>query len=82
MSEREKALQLIKQLAGFPSAPALRGKYKKLASGFSGRVLYIARVSVRIRAIFRHDADKITILEIVHHDRLKVFHMALRGIEP
>lgn len=55
-------------------------KFHKLATGFSGKNLYIYKGSPKIRLILSFEEDACTVEDIVDHDRLSRL-MAQRGRE-
>ena len=55
-------------------------KFRKLATGFSGKKLYIYKGSPKIRLILSIEEDVCTVEDIVDHDRLSRL-IAQRGQE-
>jgi mRNA-degrading endonuclease RelE of RelBE toxin-antitoxin system len=66
--DEQKVIETIRLLEGFPSDPQTRSrvyKLRQLANHF------VARAGLKYRIIFTYNDHEITIIDIVHHDRLE-----------
>lgn len=65
----ERQLSFLKH---FPEDTSVTSKVRKLRSNKDD--LYIMRASGSLRIIFRYDGDKVEVLDVVTHERLKRMH--------
>jgi len=74
----KQALRMISFLKDFPNGVGLKGKYHKL-SGVDER-MYLGRASPQFRIVFRVIGEMVSVLDIVHHDRLeRLFNVQFGG---
>ena len=70
--EKKRAMRFLAQLEGFPNSEVLRGEIYK-APSIDGKTIFIGKLGLAYRLLFRQVDQEIVIFEIVHHDRLKRF---------
>lgn len=70
--DRKRIERHLSFLKHFPEDTGVTSKVRKVRSDRDD--LYIMRASGSLRIIFRYDEDKVEVLDVVTHERLKRMH--------